>query len=62
MAKKKRFETIYSEGAIEVNRILVDKETGVHYLYAASGSAGGITPLLDANGEVVVKRIYDEDK
>lgn len=34
--------------------ILTDKETGVQYLYAW----GGLTPLLDKNGEVISKKIY----
>jgi len=37
-------------------QILVDKETGVHYLVWSSGYAGGITPLLDSEGNVVVTK------
>lgn len=36
--------------------ILIDKETGVQYLYAWGGAGGGLTPLLDKNGEVIVKK------
>lgn len=32
--------------------ILTDKETGVLYLSNWMGSGGGITPLLDQNGNV----------
>ncbi len=60
MAKEKRFEVILAEGKQVkdegLRQILVDKETGVHYLIWKSGYAGGITPLLDENGNVVVKK------
>ena len=39
-----------------VRQILVDRETGVHYLLWKSGYAGGITPLLDEEGNVVISR------
>lgn len=62
--KGKRFKTIYEEGSIYYSRIIQDTVTGVNYLYSGSGSAGGITPLLDKNGQVVVTTIEDwyEDK
>ena len=36
--------------------VIVDKETGVNYLYVGRGYGGGITPLLDADGKVVVTK------
>lgn len=53
---KKRFEKIYSQGSLSVTEIWVDKETGVNYLYHAAGYSGGLTPLLDSEGKVVVSR------
>jgi hypothetical protein len=54
MAKKeKRFEKVYSQEMGSVT-ILVDKQTGVNYLFALSGYAGGLTPLLNADGTPVV--------
>ena len=54
MAKKeKRFEKVYSQEMGSVT-ILVDKQTGVNYLFAQSGYAGGLTPLLNADGTPVV--------
>ena len=48
MAKKeKRFEITYQQGALDPIEILVDRETGVNYLFRHSGYAGGLTPLLD---------------
>ena len=49
-----RFEKIYSQGAVNVTEIWVDKETGIQYLFHASGSAGGITPLLDRDGKPAI--------
>ena len=40
--------------------IWVDKETGVNYLYHQSGYSGGLTPLLDKDGNVVVTPKYDK--
>ena len=34
--------------------IWVDKETGVNYVFAFSGYAGGLTVLLDKEGKPVV--------
>ena len=56
MADKKRFEVVYSQGAMTVTEIWVDKETGVNYLYIANGTGGGLTPLLASNGKPVVTR------
>jgi hypothetical protein len=51
----KRFEEIYKEGLTTGNRIIVDRVTGVHYLFSWSGNVGGITPLLDTDGKPVIK-------
>lgn len=63
MAKhENRFEVVYQDGSQlkddGVRQILVDRETGVHYLLWKSGYAGGITPLLDEEGNVVIS--WDE--
>ena len=54
MAKNERFEKVYSQGKLTVTQIWVDKETGVNYLFHASGYAGGLTPLLKPDGTPVV--------
>ena len=59
MAKEKRFEKIYSQGVGSVV-ILLDKETGVQYLFCASGYSGGLTPLLDREGKPVIAPIQGE--
>lgn len=59
MAKKDRFEKIYSQGSINVTEIWVDKETGVNYIFHASGNAGGMTPLLDRDGKPVISPVIN---
>ena len=55
--KEKRFIKVYSDGggfSGPATYILVDKETGVNYLFAANGYAGGLTALLNQDGTPVV--------
>ena len=59
MEKKNRFETVYSQGKLTGTEILVDKETGVHYLFHFSGYAGGMTPLLDRDGKPIVSPVIN---
>ncbi|MBR2133007.1 MAG: xylan 1,4-beta-xylosidase [Oscillospiraceae bacterium] len=59
MAKNARFEKVYSQGIINVTEIWVDRETGVNYVFHASGSAGGLTPLLDRDGKPVISTILN---
>ena len=59
MSKDKRFIKIYSQSAGAVE-IWVDKQTGVNYLFHSSGYAGGLTPLLDAEGKPVVTPVEKE--
>ena len=59
MSKDERFEKTYSQGTLNITEIWVDKETGVNYLFHASGYAGGLTPLLDRDGKPVVTRIIN---
>ena len=56
MAKEKRFERVYKQGGLECCEILVDTETGVQYFFRGSGYAGGMTPLLDAEGKPLLYR------
>ena len=58
-----RFVKTYSQGTINVSEIWVDKQTGVNYLFHASGYAGGLTPLLNRDGTPVVTSVpRDFDK
>lgn len=50
-----RFNVIYKEKGVSGCKVIVDKETGVHYLFSWDGYAGGITPLLDKDGRPIIK-------
>ena len=62
MAKKEnRFVIIYKDGSQlsdeGVRQILIDKETGVHYLTWKAGYGAGITPLLDSDGNDIITKL-----
>ncbi|WP_214710869.1 MULTISPECIES: DUF6440 family protein [unclassified Exiguobacterium] len=59
-AGSKRFHVKLTEQLSELGQItiLVDTDTGVNYIQTWVGPGGGITPLLDANGDVVVEEGY----
>ena len=63
MAKKERFVKVHSEN-MGSEMILVDRETGVNYLFVSSGYAGGLTVLLNRDGTPVISPlpIPDEKK
>lgn len=61
MSDNKRFEKIYSQGSLNVSEIWVDRETGVNYLYHASGYGGGLTVLLDRDGRPVISPVVHPD-
>lgn len=58
--KEKRFIKTYSHGggfSGPATYVLVDRETGVNYIYAAGSYGGGITPLLNRDGTPIVTSI-----
>lgn len=55
--KNERFVKTYSQGTINITEIWVDTETGVNYFYHDTGSSGGMTVLLDADGKPIVTPI-----
>ncbi len=56
MADDKRFIVTEKQGgfASPSCKVVVDRFTGVNYLWMESGYAGGLTPLLKADGTPVV--------
>lgn len=56
-----RFKRIYKQGIVSVMEVWVDTETGVNYLYHEDGYSGGLTPLLDSDGKIVVTKDNDID-
>lgn len=59
---EKRFVKIYSDGVVNTTEIWVDIQTGVNYVFHTSGSAGGLTPLLDREGKPVLSRLPVEER
>ena len=48
-------------GLITEANIIVDRETGVNYLFVQRGYGGGLTPLLDAEGKpIITKERYEK--
>lgn len=41
-------------------KIIVDKETGVQYLFVTSGYAGGLTLLVGRDGKPLLAKNYHE--
>ncbi len=60
MTKNERFEKVYSQGTVNVMEIWVDRETGVNYVFHASGYSGGMSPLLDRDGKPVISPIVNK--
>ena len=61
--KEKRFVRISREGSGFDGQkdILVDRETGVHYLLIHSGYGIAVTPLLGSDGAPIVHKSFDYD-
>lgn len=59
MAINERLKKAYFQGTVNTTEKWIDKETGVNYVFHASGYAGGMTPLLDQEGKPVVSPIID---
>lgn len=57
--KDERFVKMLDEGSTFSwqRTIWVDRETGVNYLWVASGNGGGLTVLLDRDGKPVVSSL-----
>ena len=62
MAKKEnRFTVVHKEGSSLSNsgyrQLLVDRQTGVTYLFISCGYGSSITPLLNPDGSPVITRV-----
>ena len=66
MAKKERrfIEVHYDLGSFSGPnaQILVDRQTGVNYLFVHSADAGGLTVLLNRDGTPVVTPIPNDNE
>ena len=54
--KEERFVMTYSQGGFLSNllEVWVDRQTGVNYLYCATGQSAGLSVMLDRDGRPVV--------
>ena len=62
--KEDRFiKTVVDGGGFSYSRmeIYVDKKTGVNYLFAQAGYAGGLCVLVDRDGKPIVSPLPVED-
>ena len=60
MAKERRFVFSNKKGKLEGTKIITDTETGVQYLFAYDGGAGGLTVLVDKDGKPLVDKTSTE--
>ncbi len=60
--RKERFVEVYSQGVVNVAKVIVDTETGVNYLLGSHDLrvGTGLTVLVDQEGKPVVTPI-DQD-
>ena len=60
--KEKRFVCVQADDTMLTSfHIYVDTKTGVNYLFVSGTSGGGLTPLLDAYGKVVISTLPLEE-
>ncbi len=50
----KKFETIYSRGTFNQQKIIRDTDTGVAYVFMTEGYGGGLCALLNPDGTPMV--------
>lgn len=68
MAKKNqnedRFKIVHTESKLTTPsyRIILDSITGVQYLFIHDGYAGGLTPLLGADGQPLIRTVLEDDR
>lgn len=59
--KEKRFISVHEENSFAVaTEILVDRETGVNYLFHASRTSGGLTVLIDRDGQPIITTVFPD--
>ena len=56
MNKRFEFQKPEKDSLMTDALIIVDKKTGVNYLFVRSGYGVGLTPLIDAEGKPIVTK------
>lgn len=53
-----RFEIVEKGGSLlnNIYQVIVDRQTGVNYLFIKEGYGAGLTPLLDENGKPIITK------
>ena len=54
----KRFEDVYTQGEIEVTKIIRDNKTGVLYMFRYGGPNSGLTVMVDKDGKPLVDKDF----
>ncbi|KMY44577.1 hypothetical protein AC622_10235 [Bacillus sp. FJAT-27916] len=54
----KRFEDVYTQGKMEVTKIIRDNETGVLYMFHYGGPTSGLTVMVDKDGKPLVDKDF----
>lgn len=52
----KRFEEVYTQGKLNITKMIRDNETGVLYMFHYSGTAAGLTVMMDQDGKPLVDK------
>ena len=61
--KDKRFIIKEQQGGFTIGAyVLVDKQTGVNYLFHVGGYGGGLTPLLNRDGTPVITTVFEDEE
>ena len=59
--KNDRFIKTFSQGIMSCFEVWVDRETGVNYLYHATGESAGLTVLMGRDGKPDITPIGAEE-
>lgn len=54
----KRFEDVYTQGKMEVTKIIRDNETGVLYMFHYDDLTSGLTVMVDKDGKPLVDKDF----
>ena len=54
----KRFEDVYTQGKMEVTKIIRDNETGVLYMFHYGGPSSGLTVMVDKDEKPLVDKEF----
>lgn len=57
---EKRFEIIDKQGKLEQFKVIRDNQTGVLHMMFLSGYAGGLTVMVDQNGNPLVDEGFEK--